>query len=386
MIGLYRFELSFGCCHYFCLHPFCSLMFRDMLSTALGIKYTPSGDSQISLSNINASHDYRTRTSYTPQPCNGRSASVKRALTKPFASTSTNTNLLAHTLQGTLGKIIRMESRLSQSYGDFGKEIGLWNKVLCQSHNADMVNKMVLLMQTSEDIHMLLAAEIEKLKNSFGNIYEREKKLMDKISQSKKNLAHFEDLTKKIGRNAAKTNLAYESLEEDAENIRVLENQLAVSLSTDLKDAILSYLVRVQVTSSQLNSMVNEYQNVLLGVVPGQQVSDKPIQENFITAMVGGQNPIPRNVTQFQQNHFVEVSPDDKLKSDGEGFQTPLEYAEREELVRGKEMANGLLPTPTSRFSETSGGAGDPIVQGIPSKGRRLMTTFSLYQPREPWG
>ncbi|KAG7194658.1 uncharacterized protein KQ657_004334 [Scheffersomyces spartinae] len=271
-----------------------------------------------------------------------------------------------------------MEARLSQSYGDFGVEINQWNKVLCQSQNSDMVTKMVALMQTNEEIHTLLAEEIEKLKNSFGNIYEREKKLMDKIAQSKKNLAHFEDLTKRIGRNAAKTNLAYESLEEDAENIRVLENQLAVSLSTDLKDAILSYLLRLLVTSSQLHSIVNEYQSSLLeGYSSNMIISSRLAQENTSA----GNHP----------QSTIQESPAGKFKSDTEGFKTPTEYSEREELIRGsKQLDTVLLPTPTSGFSGDNGvvlrNAEVPSTNKGATRGQRILSTFALYQPRETWG
>lgn len=148
--------------------------------------------------------------------------------------------VLAQTINNKLTKLLRIEAKRVAMQNELASTLYAWAEDIPSSENQRMVEEYANLIMLQVKFDKKTMERLEAVKISLTNVGMREKKKNDLVGERNKLRKALKDCQLKFGNSASGSVLLGEKLEENSTNLEVVKRQLGRSISSELKDALLS--------------------------------------------------------------------------------------------------------------------------------------------------
>lgn len=185
------------------------------------------------------------------------------------------TRVQASEIQAKMNKMVKFHRRLETQQAATAQALSTWAADLPHLNSRQMNREFASILLTQRAGSISVSEKLERLKDSFSLVNDREKKLNDLAAARTKLMKSVKDSETKYGANASCTTMLREKLEEVQCNLEVVEIQCIRSLSHELKDTLGEYLAAIQNYQARLASASETYCECLISFQKDDRLIDQ---------------------------------------------------------------------------------------------------------------
>ena len=205
------------------------------------------------------------------------------------------TRVLASEIQAKMNKMVKFHRRLEAQQADTAQSLNNWAADLPHLNSRQMIQEFASILLTQRAGSITLSEKLERLKDSFSLVNDRERKLNDLAAARTKLLKNVKDSETKYGVNASCTTLLKEKLEEVQCNLEVVEIQCIRSLSHELKDTFAEYLIAIQNYHARLSDASEAYYACLISFQKDDRLIDQSANNSDVTRILADESSKARS-------------------------------------------------------------------------------------------
>ncbi|KAK6463332.1 hypothetical protein DFJ63DRAFT_312649 [Scheffersomyces coipomensis] len=168
-------------------------------------------------------------------------------------------SISASKLQAKFGKVLKIEQKLRNIERDLIVDLLSWAKDLPSDSCESMIKNFATLSSIKSSATVLTMDNLDKIKSSLASVEQRERKRRDAIDNNVKLLKELKDYEARFGSGSNRSQMIREKIESNSINLETAEMQFVRSISTELKESLLDYVISLQVLAKKVDDSCIEY-------------------------------------------------------------------------------------------------------------------------------